>query len=92
MANFEVGEYLLVARNLHRKGEKLLGSWTGPVRVTKAINKWIYEVEDLIRGNKQEVHAQRLKHYADADLELTSELYDAAAHSGEDLRSRRSRR
>ena len=83
MAEFEVGEYLLMARNLHRKGEKLLGSWKGPVRVTKVINSWIYEAEDLIQGNKQEVHAQRLKHYADADLELTSELYDAAAHSDE---------
>ena len=65
LPNFEVGDYVLVARDEYGAGDKLLLRWRGPRRVTKALNDYVYQVEDLRNGQLDDVHATRLKFYRD---------------------------
>lgn len=69
LANFTEGDYVLVARDEFHAGEKLCLRWRGPRRVTKAINDYVYQVEDLRNGILSDVHAARLKFYSDASLD-----------------------
>lgn len=67
-ANFDEGDYVLVAKDDVSKGEKLSLKRRGPRRVLKAQSEWIYEVEDLRNNLKECIHASRLRLYSDANL------------------------
>jgi hypothetical protein len=66
-ANFDLGDYVLVA-TVHRK-DKLESKWKGPQKITKVINDQVFEVEDLLTGNRKEVHYVRLKHFEDSEID-----------------------
>ena len=70
--NFEEGDFVLVARNNFHHGEKLCLRWRGPRRIIKAMNDWIYQIEDLRNGNIETAHASRLKFYSDSSLDSTA--------------------
>jgi Chromo (CHRromatin Organisation MOdifier) domain len=71
----DVGDYVLVARpEQHAKKDKLLLRWLGPQRVVKAISNYVFEVEDIVTGDRKEVHYERLLFYDDALLDVTVEL------------------
>ena len=57
-----VGDYILV-RQTHPGGHKLKFQWRGPRRVTKCTSKWTYEVENLLHGKREIVHARRILPY-----------------------------
>ena len=68
LPNFDIGDYVLVARSDFFAGEKLALRWRGPRRVVKAVSNYIYTVEDLRKGKRDDVHISRLKFYRDTDL------------------------
>ena len=68
LPNFTEGDYVLVARDDLTAGEKLSLRWRGPRRIIKAINDYVYQVEDLRNGELQDVHITRLKFYHDKYL------------------------
>ena len=68
LPNFTEGDFVLVAREDFTAGEKLSLRWRGPRRVIKAINDYVYQVEDLRNGELQDVHVTRLKFYHDDSL------------------------
>lgn len=72
LANFQEGDFVLVARDDFHKGEKLCVRWRGPRRVTKCLNDYAFQVEDLRNGDLQIVHGTRLKFYADNSLDTTA--------------------
>jgi transposase InsO family protein len=74
LANFLEGDFVLVARDDFSAGEKLALRWRGPRRIVKAINDYVYQVEDLRNGVLEEVHATRLKFYRDASLDSVAIL------------------
>lgn len=82
-ANFTVGDFVLVRRAQKNKGHKLQFLWRGPRRITKAISKWVFEVEDLVDHKREAVHARRLTWYrADRDGEqISPALLEYATHS-----------
>ena len=83
-ANFEIGDYVMVAYNLGRSGKsKLRGTWHGPSRIVKVINHLLYSVEDFITHNIETVHAQRLKFYNDSSLLMTEDLLNQIAHDAD---------
>jgi hypothetical protein len=62
--NFDVGDYVLVQRKTYP--DKLISKWIGPMKITKLIGtSHVYEVEDLLSGNKDVVHCNRLKFYSE---------------------------
>ena len=78
--NFEVGVFVLVGRRISM-GEKLRCRWTGPRRVTSVINDQIYEVEDLITGKREKIHASRLIFFRNKDFQVTKDLKEIAEYT-----------
>lgn len=80
--SFQVGDFVLVRRAV-KKGHKLKFLWIGPRRVTAAKSGLVFEVEYLLKGQRNVVHAQRLQLYrADMDgKEVEENLLRAAAHT-----------
>ncbi|GMF41585.1 unnamed protein product [Phytophthora fragariaefolia] len=75
-ANFDVGDFVLWSRIDRRlPNHKLLGHWVGPFKVVAALPH-SFEIEHLVTERKYEVHASRLKFYADSDLDTTTELLE----------------
>ena len=68
LPNFTEGDYVLVAREDFFAGEKLAVRWRGPRRIIKALNDYVFQVEDLRNGGLEDVHGTRLKFYRDGSL------------------------
>jgi len=78
---FSEGDFVLVAKRVAHDEHKLTLQWKGPQRVVRAESDWVFEVEDLINQSRSLVHANRLKFYSDADLDVTEELLDTINHN-----------
>ena len=72
LANFDLGDFVLVARSEFSKGQKLALRWCGPRRVVGIRSNHIYQVEDMRNGSVSEVHASRLKFHCDNELDTVS--------------------
>lgn len=70
LPNFAEGDFVLVARSDFTAGKKISLCWRGPRRVIKALNDYIYQVEDLGNGIVKDVHSWRLKFYHDPFLNV----------------------
>eukprot|EP00918_Siedleckia_nematoides_P008033 GHVU01017450.1.p1 GENE.GHVU01017450.1~~GHVU01017450.1.p1 ORF type:complete len:230 (-),score=35.15 GHVU01017450.1:111-800(-) len=64
-ARWREGDFILVARISHKKGEKISVRWRGPYKITKPISQWVYEVQELGTESRMRVHATRLKYYCE---------------------------
>ena len=69
--NFDVGDFVLVAKRTSKGGEKLRVNWTGPRRVIRAASDSTLEIQNLLSNAKHVVHASRLKLYSDSHLNIT---------------------
>ena len=72
LPNFDEGDYVLVARSDFHAGEKLCLRWRGPRRIKKAMNDYVYQIEDLRNGQLNDIHASRLKLFRDSDIDETA--------------------
>ena len=72
IANFDLGDFVLVPRSEFSKGQKLALRWRGPRRVVGIRFNHIYQVEDMRKGSVSEVHASRLKFYRDNELDTVA--------------------
>ncbi|KAG3088759.1 hypothetical protein PI124_g17637 [Phytophthora idaei] len=81
-ANFDIGDFVLWSRIDERlPNNKLLGQWIGPFKVTEALPH-SFKIEHLVTGRVYNVHASRLKFYADADLNTNEELLQLVSSQG----------
>ena len=64
MPNFEVGDYVLVAR-VRKLGSapKFVTASTGPRRVVSGGSPRVYNVQDIVTGETKEVHVVRMRAY-----------------------------
>ena len=76
--DFAIGDFVLAYASVNRN--KLRVKWLGPYRVTDTINDRVFEVESLLDGKKSVMHAQRLRMYADAALNVTEDLRSQVAY------------
>lgn len=72
--NFGLGDYVLVGVPEKKHGQKLSLNWRGPYRVVDLLNGYIFEVENIITNNRQQVHGDRLQFYADNRLNITEDI------------------
>ncbi|KAE9344509.1 hypothetical protein PR003_g8435 [Phytophthora rubi] len=79
MVNFSEGDYVLRSRVDEKGQNKLLVTWVGPYVVTAAQAYNASKVKHLVIGEELDVHASRLKFFADKDLEVTEELLEHVA-------------
>ncbi|KAE9350482.1 hypothetical protein PF008_g6425 [Phytophthora fragariae] len=83
MAQFDIGDYVLYADVWQHVRGKLRVKWCGPAQVVATTSNWIFEIRNLVTGQRKEAHASRLKFYADASLNVTEDLLLHVAHNGE---------
>lgn len=81
MVNFSVGDFVLRSRVDAKHGNKLQVTWVGPYRVIRA-EAHSFRVQHLVTGDEMDVHASRLKMYADESLEVTDELLEHVSSQG----------
>jgi RNase H-like domain found in reverse transcriptase/Integrase zinc binding domain/Chromo (CHRromatin Organisation MOdifier) domain len=74
--NFDVGDFVLVAEEKKRRGDKLRLKWRGPRRIVAAHADTVFDIECPLNKKIHRVHANRLKFYADSQLNMTEELLD----------------
>jgi hypothetical protein len=79
-ANYDTGDFVLVAKREFRGGDKLCLRWQGPQRIVSARSDHIFDVEDLITKVVTSVHATLLRLYHDSSLDETVDLLVHVAH------------
>ncbi|RHX98379.1 hypothetical protein DYB36_014406, partial [Aphanomyces astaci] len=74
LANFALGDFILVARSLKHPG-KLTLCWKGPYRVVKVVSDHLMEVQQLVPPDAiSQHHASRLRMYCEGGLEVDEDL------------------
>ncbi|POM64929.1 Hypothetical protein PHPALM_19472, partial [Phytophthora palmivora] len=81
LVNFTEGDYVLRSRVDEKRSNKLLVTWVGPYRVVRA-DAHSFRVKHLITGAELDVHASRLKFYADSSLDVSEELLEHISSQG----------
>ncbi|POM79226.1 Hypothetical protein PHPALM_3157 [Phytophthora palmivora] len=76
VANFDIGDYCGQMHN-----GKLLVTWVGLYHVVGA-DEHSFRVQHLVSGAESDVHASRLKFFADASFEVTEEIPEHVAAQG----------
>lgn len=71
-ANFCECGCVLVARNDFFEKGKPFFRWRGPTRVIKALNDYMFRIENLCTGAYDDIHATRLKFYSDTDFDVAA--------------------
>ena len=61
--NFDVGDFVLKGLLQRERGRKPSLHWNGPFRVVECRSNYIFLIEDLLLGKKEEVHGRRLKFF-----------------------------
>lgn len=74
IVNFSIGDYVLVAKRHAHQGSKLSVKWCGPQIIVRAESEVIFECQDLINGKIQSVHSNRIKFYANSELNVCEDL------------------
>ena len=77
--NFEIGDFVLVA--VIDPISKLSARWTGPWKVVRTENDWVYVVEHLLSKKEKTVHIQRLRFYSDKHLNIDVNLKETLLHN-----------
>jgi hypothetical protein len=76
--HFDIGSYVLVYSMIPRN--KLRVKWLGPFQIVDTVNDSVYKVKNIVTGKESMVHAQRIRAYADASLDVTEDIIDQAAN------------
>jgi Chromo (CHRromatin Organisation MOdifier) domain len=79
--NFDIGDYVLIAKREFHAGEKLTLRWRGPRRIISALSDHVYEVQDLENGRIATVHSSRIRFYHDPSLNVTADLLQHIANT-----------
>ncbi|ETK77795.1 hypothetical protein L915_16002, partial [Phytophthora nicotianae] len=80
-ANFSVGDFVLHSRVDQKHQNKMLVTWNEPFQIARA-DMYSFAVKHLVMGAESDVHASRLKYYADEDFEVTEEVIEHVASQG----------
>jgi hypothetical protein len=80
-ANFDVGDFVLVAKQDFAAGEKLTLRWRGPRKVVRVLSDYVCAVEDLRDSSVSEVDNTRLRFYCDFALHSADELLEHVEHN-----------
>ena len=80
-SGFKEGDWVLI-RKVTPSGHKLRFFWRGPRRIVAVRSDWVYEIENIIDGKREIVHARRMHLYrAEMDgAQATENLKQTAAH------------
>ncbi|POM76542.1 Hypothetical protein PHPALM_6209 [Phytophthora palmivora] len=81
LVNFTVGDFVLRSRVDEKHGNKLQVAWTCPYLVIRG-DAHSFRIQQLVTSDELDVHASRLKMYADSSLDVTDELLEHVSSQG----------
>ncbi len=70
--NFDVGHFVMKAKSSRLSGTKLSSKWYGPMKVSKALSNYRYNVRDLLTGEESTLHGSRLKLFRNTNIGSSS--------------------
>ena len=79
--NFSTDDYVLISKCKNTSENKLKLKWRGPQRIIHASSDNVFECQDFINEKVSLVHANRIKFFADSQLNITQELLDKINHN-----------
>ena len=72
--NFTEGDFVLRGVMERERAKKPALRWKGPYRVVRCLSDYIFVIEHLITGNKQQAHGRRLKFFRNSTFEVSEDL------------------
>ena len=72
--NFTEGDFVLRGILERERAKKPALRWRGPYRVVRCLSEYIFVIEHLLTGSKEQVHGRRLKFFRNASFGVTEEL------------------
>ncbi|KAF4149473.1 hypothetical protein GN958_ATG01351 [Phytophthora infestans] len=82
-AQFDIGGFVLYADVWQHTRSKLCVKWCGPAQVVGTVSNWVFEIQNLVTGQRKEAHASRLKFYADSSFNVNEDPLQHIAHNSE---------
>ena len=83
--NFSEGDYVLRGIVQGKSGKKPSLKWHGPFRVVECRSSYIFVIEDLLSGKREEAHGRRLPFFRNSSFNVTEELRDHLAYQKGEL-------
>jgi hypothetical protein len=84
--NFEIGDYVLVAKTQKILKDKLTVRWEGPYMCVGTVDPNIYVVQHLLKKDITiECHSSRIKLYADRTLNITESILASVMHDSDNV-------
>ena len=83
--NFTEGYFVLRGFMQHERTRKPSLKWIGPYCVTECRSEYVFLVDDLVNGKKQEFHGRRLKFYRNKDFQVSQELLNHLSYQEGEL-------
>jgi hypothetical protein len=83
--NFQVGDYVLVAKHRKSGRSKLQVKWKSPRCVARVESDYVFVAENLLKKELKAAHTTRLRFYKDTELNITAEPAQTAEHNDNEL-------
>ena len=74
--NFGLGDFVLKANTTRYMKNELSIRWMGPLRVTKVLSNFLFEVEDLLSNEKYISHGTKLKMFRNKDWTASEDIVE----------------
>ncbi len=83
--NFFDGDYVLRGLVQGKARRKPSIKWHGPYRVVECRSNYIFVIEDLLTGEREEAHGRRLRFFRNSSFQVTEELRHHLAYQKNEL-------
>lgn len=74
LVNFDVGDYVLRGLLKRESPKKLNLNWVGPMRVTRCLSEFLFEVQYILTGKLKVVHGSRLRFFRKENFNITEDV------------------
>lgn len=83
--NFDVDEFVLRGLLQRERGLKLSLKWKGPYRVTECNSDYIFQIENLSNGDREDAHGRRLQFFQSSAFEAFEEIPNHLSYQQDEL-------
>ncbi len=83
--NFTEGDFVLRGIKSNEQTKKPALKWLGPYRVVECRSDYVFVIESLLDGTKEESHGRRLKFFRNSDFNVTEELLNHLSYQKGEL-------
>lgn len=71
---FMTRDFVLRGVLARERGKKPSLRWRGPLSVVECLSVYVFRIEDLLSGKREDAHGRRLKLFSNSDFNVTEEM------------------